>query len=248
MAVEAFITVHDQVLVVEAERAGQFAGLSHTWLFVGHRPVERVPSDAKVVVARDHDPNIEHWPSLYDFTGWWTLAHHRLIDADDVIFLQYDMHVVDPALADRCETLLAEKPGVVAFTAGHHQAGNFLLSCDGFDATYRAGLASLGVAMDGWPSFNEWPSTQGTAWDVVDFYDFMDWVTPALAVFAGSTWAGHLAERLVKAWCVARGCPESYLPGVISHAAADCHGTGALMRGDHGLYQARQASFVNQSS
>lgn len=246
--IETYVTVHDQDLILECEAAGQFDQLSsHTYLFVGPRPVDRVPADVKIVVARDHVPNIEHWPQLYDFTGWLVLAKHGLIDAKYVMFLQYDMHVNDPHIEVHCVRKLAERPGPVAFTAGHHLAGNFMLMLSGFEQLYRQAIGLRGVNMNAWPAFNEWPTTQGTAWRTDRFTGFMLWVEPMLSLFAPEVWAGHFAERTVKAWASVSE-REHYLPGVITHLTKDCHGTGALMRSDHALYNQRNAEFRNQSS
>lgn len=246
--VETYITVHDQDLLLECERSGQFAQLSsHTYLFVGHRPVDRIPADVKVIVARDYEPNMEHLPQFYDYTGWHVLAKHKLIKARYAIFLQYDMHINDEQLEVSCVARLAKRPGMIAFTAGHRLANNFMLLIPGFEADYRRGLAVKGVNMDAWPDFNEWPSTQGTAWRTELFNHYMGWFEPLFDVFAPSVWAGHLAERCVKAFS-AISYKEQYLVGAITHHAQDCHGTGALMRGDHGLYESRNAEFMNQSS
>lgn len=243
MTVEAYVTVHDQDLLLDCETAGRFDALSHTWLFVGPRPVDRVPPDVKVVAARDYHPNVEHLPAFYDFTGWYALVAHQLIDADTVITLQYDMRVARPDLAGTCEAMLASQDGMIAFTAGHRLAHNWMLLIPGFEDAYRRGIARLDVNPLTWPDFNEWPSTQGMAWRTVDLERYMRWFEPLFAEWADEVWAGHLAERTVKAWCVEHGGPERYLPSVISHEACDVHGTGALMRGDLALHADRAATF-----
>ena len=244
--VEAYITVHDQDLLLECERTQQFAQLSsYTYLFVGHRPVDRVPDHVKIIVCRDYEPNIEHWPQLYDFTGWYVLAKHRLIKAQYVICLQYDMHIIHPRLEQRCADWLWDSPGIIAFTAGHRLAGNFMLNIAGFEALYSAGLSLKHMNMDTWPDFNEWPSTQGAAWRWNVLIEYMEWLEPMFELFAPNVWAGHLLERTVKAYSV-RTTPEQYMPNVINHKALDCHGTGALMAGNRATYESRNAEFMHR--
>lgn len=243
MTIEAYVTVHDQDLLLECERSGQFDVVSHTYLFVGPRPVDRIPADVKVVVARDHLPNFEHYPSFYDFTGWYALARHNLIAAEHVILVQYDMKVNDPAVGERCAKLLDAAPGPVAFTAGHRLADNWMLLIPGFHATYDRGMARLGVDQTTWPFFNEWPCTQGTAWRADEFRRFMLWLEPLFDYWHDDLWAGHLMERTVKAWCAHHGIAEQYLGGVITHENRDCHGTCALMGGRTDDYHQRAATF-----
>lgn len=243
VTVEAYVTIHDQDLLLECEASGQFDAISHTYGFVGPRPVDRIPADVKLVVARDYTPNHEDKPSFYDFTGWHVLAAHDLIDADRIVCLQYDMRISDNEIGARCSSLLDAAPGPIAFTAGHRLADNWMLLLDGFHRTFDVGMARLGVDQTSWPFFNEWPSTQGMAWRTDEFQAFMMWIEPLFEIWADSVWAGHLMERTVKAWCVTQGVDEQYLGGVMVHENRDCHGTCALMGGRIETYLERTATF-----
>lgn len=243
---ETYITIHDQDLVLNAETTGQFDDLSHTYLFVGYGPVDKIRDEVNVIVCRDHEPNYEHWPQFYDFTGWWVLADHGLLDGvDNMICLQYDMRVLMPDLEARVEAMLTEPDGMIAFNAGYY-GPNWMLMIQGFEQAYRAGLARVGVNPDDFHPFNEWPCTQGTAWRAKTMIDYMHWFEPMFEAFHTNIWAGHLSERTVKAYLAANGVAEQYLLGAVWHAAADMHGTGALMGGNLALYQERNAKFMRQ--
>lgn len=244
MATELLVTIHDQDLLLECEASGQFDGFPRTYLFVGPRPVDRIPNDVKVIVARDHEPNFEHYPDTYDFSGWWAATHHDLIDADRVVCLQYDMRVDDPDIVGKVDALLDDPDvGMVAFTAGHRLADNWMLLLPGFHETFDEGMHQLGADQNTWPFFNAWPCTQGTAWRTDDLKNFMGWVEPLFDLWAGNIWHGHLMERTVKAWCAELNEPEAYLPGVITHLNKDCHGTCARMGGNMERYAERAATF-----
>lgn len=238
MTLETLVTIHDQSLVDQCEAEARFVNVKpYRYLFVGPRPVDR-----DVIVARDHTPNFEHYPQFYDFTGWWAVARHGLATADRLICLQYD-HVV-PGPIDVAVNDELDRHPMVAFVAGHRAAGNFMLNLGGFDDAYQAGLAVVGAPpMESWPDFNEWPSTQGTAWRTEAFCEFMEWVTPLFDLWHDNVWAGHLMERMPKAWLVATGQEPAYLHGAVIHEGRDCHGTCRLMAGDTAEYQRRAATF-----
>lgn len=248
MKLEAIVTVHDRDLIAQCETSRQFSDHfeKYAYLYVGHRPLEpaiALEDRVRLVHAASFTPNFEHLPDFYDFTGWWTMAHHLLFDSDYIITMQYDMFVGVPDIVERVTAMLDEAPGPIAFTSGHYDAGNFYLAIPGFQDTYDTALRARGVEPRSWPRFNEWPTTQGMAWRTDDFVNFMRWFRPFFDLFHGQTYAGHLAERTVKAWCVVRGTPERYLFGAIRHEARDCHGTGALMVGNRALHAQRAASF-----
>lgn len=248
MEIETIITVHDGELIRHCEDTGQFRELSnYSYLYVGRRPITKdviISSNARVIHARLMNPNYEDMPHFYDFTGWWAMAHHWLFRSKYIITLQYDMHITGVIpLEERCIELLDADRGPVAFTAGHNEANNFMLLINGFRETYERAMAERGVFPQTWPYFNEWPSTQGMAWRVSEFTQFMRWFKPFFDLWKDEVWAGHLAERTVKAWTMVRGAPERYLVGAIRHEARDCHGTGALMAGNVALHSERAASF-----
>ena len=234
--------MHDQELIADCHGSPRFADLSVTYLFVGPRPTDGVADDVKMVVARDWTPNYEHLPQFYDFTGWWVLADSDLVESEYLICLQDDMKVVSPNLDVRCVRMLQER-GPIGFTAGHRSAGNWMLMIDGFAATFKAGMALRGIDVDTFPDFEEWPTTQGTAWRTDDFKEFMAWFEPLFDLWTGNVWAGHLAERSMWAWMMSRGHPSKILPNVIWHQALDRHGTGALMSGSYNVYHERAATF-----
>lgn len=242
MSVQTFVTTHDQDLVLKAEAEGRFADLNNvTYLFVGPRPVDRIPDDVDLIVSRVHTGNIEQFPQLYDFTGWWTVARHRLIRADKIMCIQYDMRPAGPTTeADVSDALDLNE--MVAFTPGHRSASNWMLLIQGFEEAFSDGLADNDAVMPS-DDFEEWPSTQGTAWRTESFYAFMNWVRPMLDCWANSVWAGHLAERSVKAWLTNTGRTEGYVHGAIHHEHRDCHGTCALMGGNTAVYAERATTF-----
>jgi hypothetical protein len=244
MTTRCFVTVHTPDLVEQCEAARQFAAFDNvTYLLVGRRPFEVDRAD--VLSPRLLSPNREDLPQFYDFTGWWALCRHNLIDADTVVMLQYDMHTVDPLIQSKCEALL-DSPGMVAMTPGPRSY--WMLRLPDFAWTFEAGIAQRGLLLGDVQPFDTWPTTQGTAWRTDDLIAFMDWFEPMWDVFKDHTFAGHLAERSVHAWHVACGYTPKYLRGVMRHEAADCHGTGALMSGRRDVYEARNAEFMYQSS
>jgi hypothetical protein len=241
--IETYVTIHDQDILIQLEAAERYKELSYTYLFVGPRPIDRVPDDVKIIVAREHDPNFEQWPHFYDFTGWYVLARHGLFTANNALCIQYDMYISDPQVPMNCDRWLTDEPGPIAFCAGHKQAHNWMLLLPGFEQTFRAAMATKGINQDTWPEFNEWPTTQGTAWRADDLTKFMLWFEPLFDFFAPDTWAGHHAERCVKSWCMDVGLTERYMHGAIVHEHQDCHGTCALMGGQIDVHSTRAATF-----
>lgn len=242
--IQAFITVHDVMLVAACEAEGRFAAVPHTYLFVGPRSVEPWPDDVDVFVARGHEPNYEHLPHFYDFTGWFVLGHFvdRGLADGHWLMIQYDHLISDPTAVTGVDATLDDCDGPIAFVAGHRSAHNWMLLIPGFEEAFNAGMSVVGVNPADFPGFDEWPTTQGTAWRASDLAEFMRWFEPLFDFWADNIWAGHLAERSMWAWMMATGRPARYASG-LAHEGRDCHGTCSLMAGNIDVHSARAATF-----
>lgn len=242
--IEAYITIHDQDVLIQCEQSGQFDNLSHTYIFVGPRPVDRIPPDVKVIVSRDYVPNYEYLPQFYDFTGWFTLAHHNLISSKYAIMIQYDHYIATPDAAQQCVEALQGDAQVVAFVSGFYN--NWYLEVEGFKEILQRCSAACGVnlpELEDEKPFNQWPSTQGTAWNVDYFKAFMEWVRPIFDLAHTHVLAGHAAERMLNVYTKIT-TEAAYLPGLFRHDSRDCHGTSDYMRGDFDSFKRKNQEFL----
>lgn len=242
MSIETYITIHDSTLIHNCENTGRFASISHTYLFVGPKPVYECDG-LKVIVCRDHSPNYEYLPHFYDFTGWFVLAKHSLINSDYAIFLQYDHSlIVDDIEAKTIDALQRHE------MVGYSPAGPGLwtLALPNFYERQLEGIKACGndwEALVASTPFTVWPTTQGIAWRTSEFREFMNWFEPAFESFKDHTFAGHLAERMIQPFLMATGMTAGFLPGSVSHESLDCHGTKDLILGNIDSYNQKVSTF-----
>jgi hypothetical protein len=242
LSIETYITVHDSTIVAECENSGRFNSVSHTYLFVGPRTVD-VADNIKIIVCKDIQPNYEHLPHFYDFTGWFVLGKYELFSTDNAIFLQYDHLINSENLEAQTESALGDDHMI-----GYAPAGPELWTLQ-LPNFYERQLQGIKACGDDWEKlltevpFTIWPTTQGTAWRTKEFCQFMKWFEPAFESFRDHTFAGHLAERMIQPFLMANGMTAGYLPGLISHESLDCHGTKDLILGNMDSYNQKTSTF-----
>jgi len=242
VSIETYITVHDSTLIRECEQSGKFDSISHTYLFVGPRNVDIDP-DIKVIVCKDITPNYEHLPQFYDFTGWFVLGVNDLIEADNAIFLQYDHSIITDDIEKKTEEAL-----LLNNMVGYSPAGPELwtLALPNFYERQVEGIRACGEDWENLKStvpFEVWPTTQGLAWRTKEFGEFMRWFEPAFESFRDHVFAGHLAERMIQPFLMAKGMTAGFLPGSVSHESLDCHGTKDLIMGNIDSYNQKVSTF-----
>lgn len=239
--IQTFVTIHDQDILLDCESSGQFSTLSDvTYLFVGVRPIDRIPAHIKHVVCRDFSPNMEHLPDFYDYTGWFVLWKNQLVTSPNVLMIQYDMRPVVPNVEQHCAQALSTH-GMVAFQTASMPM--LFLDNEEFGIPYRNAMMRLGSPVELWPPRHEWPTSQGTAWRTDVFYRYMRWFEPCFEEFAGHRFCGHLAERTLAAF-TSLYTDVAHLPGVIQHDNRDCHGTCDLLNGNQTSFEQKRTTFA----
>jgi hypothetical protein len=98
MKAQTFIFVHDQYIILDYLAAGKFNELPDVkYVFLGMRPSDQIGhlvDMGKVIIARDLPDNIEHYPNLVAWTGWYAIARNGLITADIVNLFEYDVNLL----------------------------------------------------------------------------------------------------------------------------------------------------------
>lgn len=239
---KTYVTVHDSSIIDRCEEEGRFAALDHAYLFVGPRSVD-VRDGVEVIRCSDFEPNYEHLPHFYDFTGWFVLVRHGLIESEKVIFLQYDHSVIDATIESQTSALLDAYP-MISYVPAVREL--WTLDLPNFYEIQIDGIAKCG---DDWPNlerehpFDMWPTTQGTAWRTKQFVEFMMWFEPAFEAFRNDAYAGHLAERMIQPFLMKHSLKAGFLAGAVLHESLDCHGTRDLAFGNLDSFNNKQLSF-----
>lgn len=245
MSIEAFITIHSSDLIRECEETGRFDSVSHTYLFVGPKKVE-YPKDLKVIVARDYLPNYEHLPHFYDFTGWFVLAKHDLIQSENAMFLQYDHRISNSNIAELTVDALHSCEQVSYVSSGPEW---FTLAMGGFKEKQMEGFEACGVnwgALSAQKPISTWPTTQGASWNSAKFCEMMLWFEPAFNVFKDHDFAGHLAERMIPVFLMQNDYRTTFMPEMVVHESLDCHGTRDLSFGNIEAFSQKALEFGRQ--
>ena len=82
-------------MLLEFEKTKKFIGFNnYRYVFVGNRPIDKIEDMSNVIISRNYEGNLEKYPQLTSFTGWYTLWKHNLIDSEYVNLFEYDINYV----------------------------------------------------------------------------------------------------------------------------------------------------------
>jgi len=230
--VSTFIFIHDQDLLIEFERIKKFIGFSnYKYVFVGNRPVDKLSEYSNVIISRNYEGNLENYPQLTSFTGWYTLWKHNLINTEYVNLFEYDINYV-PDFETNMYKFYYEKSEMIGYIPYPSHHNMFIKHKPFIDGLYNA-VKSI-YRMDFKEIVNEavekkiltyWSATSNTTFRKDIFQKYMDWFVPLVNLIKDDKNAGHYHERSITLFSVLNRKKFSLTANFIKHFQMDSHKT-----------------------
>ena len=96
MTRQTFIFVHDQEIILDYLNVNKFNILDNlTYIFVGSGDTSKIENKSNVIICRNLPINIEEYPKLTSFTGWYAIWKNNLYNSDFIDLFEYDINLSD---------------------------------------------------------------------------------------------------------------------------------------------------------
>ena len=229
---QIYICVHDQNIIIEYEKNNKFGNLkNYQYLFLGNRDIDLIENNPKVIIANKFDDNLEDYPYLTAYTGWYLLWKHSLIKTKYVTLLEYDVilnenfeQVISKFTYDNSELI-----GYVPISVNNYHFINnpdwvseFFTS---FKTVYNQNIENtLRVLVNKNPNLF-WSSTSNTTFRTDIFNEFMKWFDPIVPLIKDSKTSGHAFERAVSFFYFTKNKKMLLTNGLLQHIQMDSHET-----------------------
>lgn len=94
MTSQTFIFVHDQNIILDYLNANKFNNLDNsTYMFLGSGDTSKIKGLSNIVISRDLPINIEEYPKLTSFSGWYSIWKNKLYNQDFINLFEYDINL-----------------------------------------------------------------------------------------------------------------------------------------------------------
>lgn len=102
--IETFIFVHDQEIILKFEELGKFSGFDdYKYVFLGNRDRSKLTSVNNIMFAYDYEINLENYPKMCSYSGWFLLYKNNLISKKYVNLFEYDVILADDFINKQVE-------------------------------------------------------------------------------------------------------------------------------------------------
>lgn len=229
---ETFIFCHDQDIILDYEKSGKFKNLKkYRYVFLGDKNIDKIDSNSKIIIARNLPLNIEEYPNINAYTGWYALWKNKIIQTPYVNLFEYDV-----ILNNNLEQIISK-----FIYDGHKMIGYIPLSCTNyhfidnkdwveklFGAIKEVHKVDLEKTIRIYMKQNPkmvWSTTSNCTMEISFFNEYMKWFEPLFQLIKDSKTAGHGHERSTTFFSLMYKHNPFITQGLIKHYQMNSHGT-----------------------
>jgi hypothetical protein len=231
---QTFVFVHDQNIVIDFIHFGKFSNIENVkYVFVGDKPVDKIKDLNEVIICRDLKDNIENYPNLTSFTGWYALWKNNLIESDYVNLFEYDINFSSD-LVSQIYNSYDEGYDIIGYIPlkvrdfnyiGHFPWVEKIVSS--LNSVYQVNLYDLVLSLDGDTPVS---MTSNHSMKKETFDKYMNWISPMVDEIKLSYFSGHEVERSISIFYLLSKLKYKILEGKIQHFQFDSHDTQGIGR------------------
>lgn len=225
--ISTFIFVHDQNIVEDYISHGKFNDLSDVkYVFVGNNDTSRIESYSNVIICNKLPINIENYPKLTSFTGWYAIWKNKLYNPSAHINLfEYDVNISSHFEKTINENLQYD---VIGYTSLSVHDDRFLKCKDWSDylllSIQNKYKINAQVLVDLLPSDKECSMTSNHTMRGDVFENYMNWIEPMIDDIKQSSLSGHQVERSIPLFYLIKKLNYKVIPNLLYHFMFDTHG------------------------
>jgi hypothetical protein len=229
---QTFIFVHDQQIILDYIRVNKFSQFKNvTYVFVGKNPTNLIESLSNVIICKNLPNNLEDYPKLTSFTGWYCLWKNNLIKSDYINLFEYDINVSEDLNQKIGNEIENNKKviGYIPLAISHHNyikhniwiqtLMNSLMKQYNVDLKNSIGSMNPNTIIT---------MTSNHTFEFETFKKYMEWIDPMIDDLKFSSHSGHEIERSISVFYLLNKIDYSVLNNLIHHFQFDSHRTQTI--------------------
>jgi hypothetical protein len=229
---ETFIFVHDENIIIDYINVEKFTSLTNVkYVFVGNKESEKIKNLENVIICNELEHNLEDYPKMTSFTGWYALWKNNLIKSDRINLFEYDVNLVD-SIKSNIEFNFDLGYKIIGYVPlsvlnrnfiSHKQWISHLESS--IQKYYNVNLVNLVSSL---PQDKIITVTSNHSFTFDVFNEYMEWIEPMIDDLKVSEFSGHEVERSISIFYLLKNINYIFLPDLLHHFQFDSHETQGI--------------------
>jgi hypothetical protein len=228
MKIDTFIFVHDQKIILDFINSGKFKTLPNLkFLFLGGGEIDKIKNIENVIISRELRYNIENYPKLTSFTGWYSIWKNNLSNSEYINLFEYDINISDNFNEIQNKKLVSNGIiGYIPFSPHHHNfIGHTPWIYELGGSIQKKYNTNIKEFLKKIPKDFICSMTSNHTFDSDTFEKYMKWMEPMIDDIKISNFSGHMTERSISLFYILNSVKNVIIPDILFHFQLDSHGT-----------------------
>jgi hypothetical protein len=222
---QSFIFIHNQEILLECINNNKFDDLPKLkYVFLGSGDTSKLKDIPNIIICRDLIDNIEEYPKLTSYTGWYAIWKNKLYDADYINLFEYDIDL-SPTFKDTFEVdSKIEIIGYIPYSIHDF----FFMKCKEFSDDIKNSVNNTyNTDIDEYIKTSPLDTiisiTSNHTFKKESFEQYMEWMIPIQEDIKNTPKAGHQVERSIMLFYLTNNLNTTVLLDVLSHQQLNSH-------------------------
>ena len=225
--IQSFIFIHDQDILLGCINNKKFDNLPKLkYAFLGNGDISKIKNLPNVIICRDLIDNIEEYPKLTSYTGWYAIWKNKLYDADYINLFEYDvnLHSDFTTILNNNITPDVEIIGYIPFNI---HTPNFTKHEEVSGTVKKSILKNYNINVDefikNFPLDSIISITSNHTFSKQAFEQYMEWMIPIQEDIKKDSKAGHQVERSIMLFYLINNISSGVLGDILFHYQLNSH-------------------------
>lgn len=233
--VSTFIFVHDQEIILDFNNKNRFNEFENfKYVFLGNRPIDKIKDQENIIFAKDYEGNLEHYPKLTSYSGWYILWKYKLINTDYVNLFEYDLNYIK-GIDKILKPILNQDNDFIGYFPMSVEDPVYTkmsqYSKELIDSVYNKENINILDVIDQHKNKDknlQWSSSSNSTWKKEKFYEFTEWLSNYVEDIVKSDYCGHMHERSISFYYFMKNLKVFLVQNLMIHVQLNSHGTSPL--------------------
>lgn len=229
--VETYIFIHDQEILIDFIRKNRFEDLAgFKYIFLGGRDYSKISHLSNLIVARNLEINIEEYPKLTSFTGWYALIKNKLINSEYVNLFEYDINFIPEFYEINKEMVKKDFDFIGYFPMSifdvvylkQTQYSDKLI-----ESIYKKTKVDIKSVIEN-SKITQWSSSSNSTWKTSILNNYVEWFEQFVDDIKNNQYCGHMHERSLSFFYISKNLKVFLAKNLMTHVQLNSHGTSPL--------------------
>jgi hypothetical protein len=225
--IQSFIFIHNQDILLECIHTNKFNNLPNLkYVFLGGGDVSKLKDISNIIICRDLVDNIEEYPKLTSYTGWYAIWKNKLYDSDYINLFEYDVDLHSD-FNSILENNLNSNIKVIGYVPINIHEGNFIgyneLSGDLKKSILKNYNINAEDFIKQYSSNTIISITSNHTFEKKTFEHYMEWMECIKEDIKNGPKAGHQVERSIMLFYLTNNIDSGIIPETLFHYQLNSH-------------------------